>query len=212
MSRKNRYHHGDLRTALIDAGLALARADGMSAVTVRTVTREAGVSPSAAYRHFDDRHALVVAVAMAAQGHLAAAIDKRIGPLVANAKNAADAAVVRLRGIGLGYIDFALTEPGLYELALLTFDPGPSEGEPSVQVEHEVPAAFAMLLAALDECLDAGVLTAAEREHAEWPCWSAVHGFADIATRGPLRDQDPAVLERLGAHVVDRIIAGLKHT
>ena len=212
MSQKNRYHHGDLRTALIDAGLVLARAGGISAVTVRNVTREAGVSPSAAYRHFDDHHALVVAVAMAAQGHLAAAIDTRIGPLVADAPNTADAAVARLRGVGLGYIDFALAEPGMYELALLTFDPGPSEGQPSVQVEQEVPAAFAMLLAALDECLDAGVLTPAEREHAEWPCWSAVHGFADIATRGPLRDQDPAVLEGLGAHVVDRIIAGINHT
>lgn len=211
MSQNNRYHHGELRPALIEAGLTLARQGGISAMTMRNVTREAGVSPSAAYRHFDDHRALVVAVALAAHDHLAEAIEARVGPLVAGAANTADAAVARLRGVGLGYIDFALAEPGWYELALYTFDPGVGEGKPAVEVAHEVPAAFAMLLGALDGCLEAGVLTAAQREHAEWPCWSAVHGFADIATRGPLQGQDPAVLEALGAHVVDRIIAGIKH-
>src|SRR5690554_1971245 len=212
MPQINRYHHGELRPALINAGMRLARAGGLAAVTVRTVTREAGVSPSAAYRHFADHRALVVAVALAAQDHLAEAIEARIGPLVASAKNKADAAVARLRGVGLGYIDFALAEPGWYELALFTFDPPRGEAEPAVGVREEVPAGFAMLLAALDECVSGGGLRPAERERAEWPCWSAVHGFADIATRGPLQDQDAAVLETLGAHVVDRIIAGIKHT
>ncbi|WP_297081986.1 TetR/AcrR family transcriptional regulator [uncultured Demequina sp.] len=203
------YHHGDLRAALIDAGLQLARTGGVDSVGVRDVTREAGVSPASAYRHFDDHRALVVAVALAAQDHLAEAIVTRIGTETADAKGERAAALARLRGVGLGYIDFALAEPGLFELALLTFDPA-SGASPTVLVDAEVPAPFLLLLQALDACEASGALSAAERVNAEWPCWSAVHGFADIATRGPLKGQAPEVLEALGEHVVDSIIAGLR--
>ncbi len=203
------YHHGDLRVALVDAGLSLAREGGVDAVGVREVTRAAGVSPASAYRHFDDHRALVVAVALAAQDRLAETMVARISALTADAGNAASTATARLRGVGLGYIEFALAEPGWFELALLTFDPRPG-GAPAVIVDSEVPAPFLMLVGALDECAAAGVITAAQREHAEWPCWSAVHGFADIATRGPLVGQDPAALAALGERVVDAIIAGLR--
>ena len=49
------YRHGDLRQALLDAGLAMAREGGPDAVVLREATRRAGVSPNAAYRHFADR-------------------------------------------------------------------------------------------------------------------------------------------------------------
>ena len=56
---KTGYHHGDLRTALIDAGLHLTRTGGPDALTIREATRRVGVSPNAAYRHFADRDALL---------------------------------------------------------------------------------------------------------------------------------------------------------
>ena len=66
------YHHGDLRAALIDAGLQLTRSGGPEALTIREATRRAGVSANAAYRHFADREALLTAVAMAIQDRMAA--------------------------------------------------------------------------------------------------------------------------------------------
>ncbi|MFS0706124.1 TetR family transcriptional regulator, partial [Cellulomonas sp. 179-A 9B4 NHS] len=51
------YHHGDLGAALVDAGVALAREAGASAVVLREVTRRVGVTPRAAYRHVADRDA-----------------------------------------------------------------------------------------------------------------------------------------------------------
>src|SRR6201999_3657551 len=69
---KTAYHHGDLRTALIDAGLALTRTGGPEALTIREATRQVGVSPNAAYRHFVDREALLGAVATAIQHRMAA--------------------------------------------------------------------------------------------------------------------------------------------
>lgn len=202
------YHHGDLRAALLAAGLELARSGGVDAVTVREVTRAAGVSPSAAYRHFADHRSLVVAVALEAQGGLAEAMSLRVASLAAGL-DGPDAAVARLRGVGLGYIDFALAEPGWFELALVTFDPS-AGGAPGVTVAEAVPPPFQMLLDALDGLVAAGVLTAAQREHAEWPCWAAVHGFADIATRGPLQGVAPEALAALGEVVVDRIVAGIR--
>ena len=112
--------------------------------------------------------------------------------------------------MGLGYIEFALAEPGWFALALLTFDPGAGAAAPSVTVADAVPPPFQLLLDALDGCVEAGVLSAEGRVNAEWPCWSAVHGFADIATRGPLQGQDDDVLAALGEHVVDRIVAGVR--
>jgi AcrR family transcriptional regulator len=162
------------------------------------------VSPSAAYRHLADHRALVVAVALAAQDLLADAIREGM------ATHAGDDAAGALRGVGIGYISFALSEPGWFELALLTFDPAQSQA--TVRVANQVPPPFQLLLDALDGMVASGALTPAEREHAEWPCWSAVHGFADIATRGPLQAAPPETVRQLGAHVVDRAIAGLKHT
>ena len=61
------YHHGDLRQALVQAGLELARAGGPEAVVLREATRRAGVAPNAAYRHFANREALFGAVRAAAK-------------------------------------------------------------------------------------------------------------------------------------------------
>ncbi|MFW7413464.1 TetR/AcrR family transcriptional regulator [Demequina sp. SO4-18] len=211
------YHHGDLRPALIHAVLDIARDGGPEHLSLRAVTRRVGVAPNAAYRHFEDFRALTVAAALVAQERLAAAMREQTQALLAEVdsqRQAADAgvgaaaSVARLRGVGLGYIHFAVAEPGWYQLALLTFDPNVG-AEPGVTVAAQVPPPFQLLIDALDGMVEAGALSPAEREHAEWPCWSAVHGFADIATRGPLKHQSPEVLSALGEHVVDRAIAGL---
>lgn len=203
------YHHGGVRRAAIAVGLAAAREGGADAVTVREVTRRIGVSPNAVYRHFADHRALVVAVALAAQEKLADTMRERIASLTANLEGA-DAAVAQLRGVGLGYIEFALAEPGWFELALLTFDPQAGGDAPTVEVDAAIPPPFLLLIDALDACVDAGAMSADVRPGAEWPCWSAVHGFADIATRGPLKGHDAATLAAMGERVVEAIVRGVR--
>ncbi|MER6910151.1 TetR/AcrR family transcriptional regulator [Streptomyces sp. NPDC000594] len=216
MAEARSYHHGDLRSALVEAGLALARQGGAEALGLRVVTRSVGVSPNAAYRHFADRQALVLAVAVEAQGLLARAMREEMDSATPGADNADSAdngerAVGLLRGVGLGYIRFALAEPGWFELAVLTLKNPGAGADPgaSVQVEDRVPPPYQLLLDALEAMVEAGRLTPGRRRNAEWVCWSAVHGFADLVTRGPLFGQERSVIEPLAEDVVERVIQGL---
>lgn len=193
---KTGYHHGDLCAALIDAGLQLTRIGGPEALTVREATRRAGVSPNAAYRHFADREALLSAVATAIQDRMAARMLKPVrrgGSAQTRARN-------QLRVVGLGYIEFALDEPGWFAVAFFGSE-GAGDGR--------VPPPFLALVDALDAMTDTGVLHPNRREGAEWPCWSAVHGFAELALRGPLRGASRDDLEALARRTVDDIISGL---
>src|SRR5436305_11083695 len=98
-----RYHHGSLRSALVDASIALAREGGPDRVILREAARAAGVSHSAAYRHFADREALLAEVSSHARGELAAQMHRRV--------NRTNDPRKRLRAVGTAYIDFAISEP-----------------------------------------------------------------------------------------------------
>ena len=188
---KSGYHHGDLRAALIDAGLHLTRTGGPEALTIREATRRVGVSPNAAYRHFADREALLQAVATTIQLRMTARMRtsvRRRGP------------TELLRAVGIGYIKFALDEPGWFAVAFFGVDqPNDTDSAPP----------YLALVQALDAMVEAGALSPERREGAEWPCWSAVHGFAELALHGPLRAMSRRQVESLAGRTVDDIIAGL---
>ncbi|MFE7846205.1 TetR/AcrR family transcriptional regulator [Microbacterium sp. NPDC057407] len=203
------YHHGDLRHALIEQGLILARTGGPAAVSLREVTRAVGVSPNAAYRHFADREHLVRAVAAEAQLALARAIRTRVEQAPPDL-SPDEASIERLRRVGLAYIDFARAERGWFELAFATQDPDGGEG--IVTLDDEVVAPFQLLLDTLDAMVDAGALAPERRPFAEWACWSAVHGFADIAVHGPVQWQPAEVIDALAAAVVEAAITGVRGT
>ena len=187
---KTGYHHGDLRTALIDAGLHLTRSGGPEALTIREATRQVGVSPNAAYRHFVDREALLSAVASAIQHQMVARMQS----------SARGQASDRLRAVGMGYIKFALDEPGWFTVAFFSAE---------VTTETATAPPYLALIDALDAMVSAKALSPDRRAGAEWPCWSAVHGFAELALRGPLRHASRREVDALAGRTVDDIIAGV---
>jgi AcrR family transcriptional regulator len=188
---KSGYHHGDLRAALIDAGLHLTRTGGPEALTIREVTRRVGVSPNAAYRHFADREALLQAVATAIQLRMTARMRTSVRRR---------GSTELLRAVGIGYIKFALDEPGWFAVAFFGVDQ-------SDATDSAPP--YLALVEALDAMVDSGALSRERREGAEWPCFSAVHGFAELALHGPLRGMSRRQVESLAGRTVDDIIAGL---
>src|ERR1700716_167178 len=107
------YRHGDLRRALLDAGIQLARDGGPDAVVLREATRQAGVVPNAAYRHFASRQELLQAVRAAALSALAVAMEAELAKLPRGI-DLVDFARASLRAIGTAYLRFAQEEPGLF--------------------------------------------------------------------------------------------------
>ena len=198
--RRKPYHHGSLNSALVDASIALAREGGPDRVILREAARVAGVSHSAAYRHFADREALLAEVSRHARSELAAEMRRR----VARAKGPRQ----RLRAVGTAYIDFALAEPGLFRTAF-TSHPATS---PSADADDGSAGGgadpFDILGDVLDQCQAAGLLDPRRRPGAEIAAWSAVHGLANLLLDGPL-PRTGAGLEFARRQVMELIERGL---
>jgi AcrR family transcriptional regulator len=207
--KRETYRHGDLRRALLDAGTQLARAGGPTAVVLREATRQVGVAPNAAYRHFADRHALLQAVCAAAQAQLALAIETEWAIAEQGGKaNAADVARAHLRAVGTGYMRFARAEPGLFRTAFSVHEDLQKAGVPEMAGASGLTP-FQLLSRALDEMLAAGVLPAELRPGAEFLAWSSVHGLSMLLIDGPLRVLDATQAEAIGQRLIDMVELGL---
>ncbi len=189
------YHHGNLRAALVEAGAELARTAGPEGVVLREVARRTGVSHNAAYRHFADRDELLSEIATLANEQLEAAMRRRLDEV--RETEPARRARARLRATGHAYVEFALAEPGLFDVAFCPTDRALSSPD-------DAPP-YVLLGQVLDELVESGVLSPDARLGADVVCWSAVHGLAVLLLDGPLRDLAPdereAVLEKLLATV-----------
>lgn len=201
------YRHGDLRRALLAAGIDMARAGGPSSVVLREATRRAGVAPNAAYRHFRDRAALLGAVCDAAQSALAAAIEAEQAALP-SMNDPAAAARARFRAVGSGYLQFARAEPGLFRTAFSV--PDNLDGRDSAaRAGPSGLTPFQLLADALDQLVEAGVLPPERRPGAEFLAWSAVHGLATLLIDGPLRAVDDEQAQEIGRRLVEMVDQGL---
>jgi AcrR family transcriptional regulator len=201
------YRHGDLRRALLEAGIALARAGGPHAIVLREATRRAGVAPNAAYRHFASRQDLLEAVRSAALSELANAMEAEIAK-VRRAKSAADGARANLGAVGAGYLRFAFTETGLFRTAFATPELLGFTGDPARKGRSGLDP-FELLSAALNKFVETGLLPPERRPAAEFLAWSAVHGFAMLVIDGPLHTVPRADIDAVGARVIAMVEKGL---
>ena len=202
------YRHGDLRRALLDAGIALAHEGGPSAVTLREATRRAGVAPNAAYRHFASQQALLQAVRAAALSAVAKAMEDELNAMP-RGLSPADHARASVRAVGMGYLRFAKAHMGLF---LTAFAPS----DKLIQATPELPTAgpsglnpYELLSGAVDLLVQAGVMPAAKRPGAEILAWSAVHGLALLVIDGPLATPVGPHFEMFGQRLIDMIEKGL---
>ena len=102
------YHHGDLRSALLDAGLRLLRERSVDDLGLRELARDVGVSPAAIYRHFPDKNALMAALAVEGLERMAAAQRQ--------ATQAAGGGKAGFLASGMAYVRFAVDHPALFRL------------------------------------------------------------------------------------------------
>lgn len=190
--RRGRYHHGDLRNALIDAATRHAAQGGPDAIVLRGAARDSGVSATAAYRHFANHAELVGEVKQRALDRLAAAMAAKL-------RRAGRDPERRLQAVGRAYIEFALTEPGLFRLAFYRARGSREAG----QVPLSDASSYAVLTRALDELVAAGRIDPKRRPGMELPVWAAVHGIAVLLIDGPV----PALSARARRQVIDATLA-----
>lgn len=156
MTRKGRYHHGDLANALVDAAATIVELHGLSDLSLRAAARRAGVSQTAPYRHFKDKEALIAAVA--ADGFLMLAEDLAksmagSGDLVLAAKT---------------YLRFALDHPARFQLMFGRDVANPQSHRLLVEGQDALRDVFGRLSDAGDE----------------EALWAAFHGLADLSVSG----------------------------
>lgn len=182
-----RYHHGDLARALVDTGLAIARAEGVEGLSIRRIAKELAVTPMAAYRHYPSADALMTVVSQRAREEFARTLAARPGV-------AAGPPLDRLRALGAAYVEVALADRALFATAFLpvTLDPPEPDSPSGWELYRDV------LPARDHETLQAQFTFA----------WSTVHGLAVLLGSGRYTDDERAVRLR---STLDLIEAAIVH-
>ncbi len=161
------YHHGDLRRALVEAARQLVEIEGPSAMSLRAVARQAGVSPAAPYHHFKDKSELLAAVADEGWTVLGDEMTE-----VMQAASDGDQTTLML----LAYVRFARTHPALYRVMfdaarnneILPMLNAAPQGSPYALVRENLTRAGAPA-----DLMDVELTIAAT--------WSSAHGLAEMA-------------------------------
>lgn len=191
------YHHGALRDALLTACLRLIETEGIAAVSLRRVAREAGVSSGAPYHHFADRAALLAD--LVTQGF------RLLADRLTEARAAADSPTAALVALEQSYIRFARDEPAYFRLM---FRPELSQPEKHPDAQAAGEAAFGVLAAAVGDCVAAGELPAERAETTALTVWALGHGLASLWLDGHL-DKRAALFGTSPTALVDSVLGGL---
>lgn len=178
---KKSYHHGDLRAALIEAGLTLLETRAADDLGLREVARSVGVSPTAIYRHFPDKRALMVA--LAAEGLARLAVAQRA------ASEAAGGGVAGFSATGAAYVRFALANPALFRLIFANSGKGDLlAGQPEDEAFAFLRANATLLAKEVGGDPQVVVLQA----------WAIAHGLAMLMLDGQVQVDDAMI-----DHVID---------
>lgn len=171
------YHHGDLRQALLAAAEQELEEKGIEGFSLRGVAKRAGVSHAAPLHHFRDMRALLTA--LAAQG-----FERFLGAQRARQAKAEKDALSQLVASGMGYIDFALANRGIFRLMFSSDRPDHETADLMVPAEAaydqlfaDVARAHGLPLSFTDETLMLEAMKA----------WGLAHGLADLMASGRLK-------------------------
>lgn len=198
-AKKRAYHHGDLARALIEAALEHIKREGVEAFTLREAARAVGVTHAAAYRHFEDKRALLANIAE--EGFRALSADLR------DAAQSEGDALSRLTSIGRAYVRFAFREPARFRVMFgprLNFDrrfPG---------LEAETQKAFRILLDAIEQGQKNGELIEGVTRDLATALWTSAHGFASLVLHRKIIVRSAARAEAYYVEIVRPLLTGLR--
>jgi len=196
--KTGKYHHGDLRRALLEEAVRTIRDDGVEALTLRAAGARLGVSRTALYRHFADKSALLNAVSE--DGF------RRLGDALERAWQEAGGGVAGFEEQGRAYVRFALDNPSHYRVM---FGVWSSREQDDSALRAAGSRAFQLLVDALTALQRDGVMRSDERpEQVARYVWAVVHGVAMLGIDGRLPD-GPGGVRDVTDFAVRRIGTGI---
>jgi AcrR family transcriptional regulator len=199
-SQPPRYHHGDLRVALIDAAEKLVRDQGAWNFTLREVARTAGVSHNAPYNHFADKQALLATIANRAFAALGASLEHEISKLGDTSLRA------RIEAAAVAYVGFAVKEPARFRLMFSAELASSNDCELIVASR----AAFGALETLISKGVETGELCPDPNQTHALTAWALVHGLSSLILDGRVAPHtDADAVHSLSRLVGRTLIVGL---
>ena len=189
-----RYHHGDLRFALIQAAKELLHQDGFENLTLREAARVVGVSHAAPYRHFSDKNELLAEIATGGFFHLKEALDKIHTPAQGD----------KLEELGFAYVMFAIQNAHLYRLM---FGPQLQDKSPYPKLEQAAEDTFSVLVDLIERGQEEGYFKPGDSRERGTILWSLMHGLANLVIDGQVAPEHPT---NLGAAVASFVRDALR--
>lgn len=171
---KTPYHHGDLKITLIDVALSHIARSGVSSLSLREVAREAGVSHSAAYRHFANKEDLLVGIAEQGFRRLGESLD-------AAAQVQADDPASALQAVGVAYVEFAVSHS---EHMQIMFGGSIADANDYPSLVAATHATYSALSQTVARASKSGQLRSGNDKMIALTCWATVHGLAQLITGG----------------------------
>ncbi len=173
--RRTAYHHGNLRQALIDAAVQMAEEEGPDSVSVREAAKRAGVSPGAPFRHFNNKTALMTAVAEQAMNHF------RSEMTIAAENIASGNPIERFAALGVAYLHWAFRNPIHFQIVstrkLIDW-----QGSESLRRDNE--AVRSLLEASIVEAQERGLLRSNNIAETTIAARALVYGLARMNIDG----------------------------
>ncbi len=178
-----KYHHGDLKNALIKAGIEILSKEGIHGLTMRKVAKKAGVSRTAPYSHFADKQALIAAISTEGFKTFYAQLD------AAYERYEGDPLRQLVEGAWV-YIQFALRDPAHFKVIYSSVLEREEDYPAFVEISKK---SFARVVRMVETCQAAGLLRPGPSDLAAMSVWSIVHGFVSLLLEGQFSH---SVLER----------------
>ncbi|MBI3163270.1 MAG: TetR/AcrR family transcriptional regulator [Anaerolineales bacterium] len=169
-----KYHHGDLKNALIQAGVEILAKEGVGGLSLRKVAQRAGVSHSAPYAHFPDKQSLIAAISTEGFNQLYAELEAAISSHSKNPKKQL------IEGVQ-AYVHFAMENLDTFKIMFSGVLEKEKDYSSFVDISSKT---FKLVVEVVQACQNAGVLPAAPADLMAVSVWGQVHGIVSLALEG----------------------------